>query len=398
MNWKSYLSLTLAAVLFSTVCTWSSSAAADDLPVTDGLFLWLDAADPFDSGTTPVNGSFIDIWFDKSGEGNDVSANFGGLPTLLEDAINGQPAINFFGADGLDREMVNGLAPGDTPFTAFTVMRADVDNGNERLWELVSGKAEPGFAGPRSDIDAIGFWYGFQSDGHVKLGIHFQEEARSDTLDWDGDPHILEVQYKGNREWQHFHDGGGGEGGQDADDDGSGTYTRFDGFPDPEGARLSIGNHYQHPALNVDYVGDMGDIIMYDRVLTDEERTQVGLFLENKYGIDTAYGDVGPEPFQPGDANGDYSFDTQDIIELLAANKFETGAAATFAEGDFNGDGVFNTADVVLMLAGSLFETGPYFEPAAVSAESIPEPSSIVLLLGMLALAGCAWRPRRERF
>ena len=101
--------------------------------------------------------------------------------------------------------------------------------------------------------------------------------------------------------------------------------------------------------------------------------------------------------FQPGDANGDFSVDTQDIIQVLAENKFETGEPATFAQGDFNGDGVFNTADVIEMLSVGLFETGPYFEPS-VNAESVPEPSSIVtLILGMVSLAVCGRRPRSPR-
>ena len=103
----------------------------------------------------------------------------------------------------------------------------------------------------------------------------------------------------------------------------------------------------------------------------------------------------GNPPPMAGDANGDFSVDTQDIIAVLAAAKFETGNPATFAEGDFNGDGVFNTADIIAMLSVGLFETGPYFVPAAVSAENIPEPSSLLLLaLGMVALA---MRARRGR-
>ena len=76
---------------------------------------------------------------------------------------------------------------------------------------------------------------------------------------------------------------------------------------------------------------------------------------------------------QPGDANEDRQFDTADIVQVLASNKFETGQPATWGEGDWNaapdesisdaapvGDGVFSTTDVVAALAANLFETGPY--------------------------------------
>ena len=93
-----------------------------------------------------------------------------------------------------------------------------------------------------------------------------------------------------------------------------------------------------------------------------------------------------------GDANGDKSVDTQDIIQLLAEAKYETGQPATFAQGDFDGNGVFDSTDIVRILAESLFETGPY----AASAQSVPEPSSIGLpVLGaLLALSAVGRRPR----
>ena len=71
---------------------------------------------------------------------------------------------------------------------------------------------------------------------------------------------------------------------------------------------------------------------------------------------------IGEPPFVPaaGDANGDKSVDTADIVQILAAAKFETGMAAAFGEGDFDGDGVFATSDIVAMLAAGFFETGPY--------------------------------------
>ena len=65
-------------------------------------------------------------------------------------------------------------------------------------------------------------------------------------------------------------------------------------------------------------------------------------------------------PLGSGDANNDGSVDTADIVQILAANKFETGQPATFAEGDFDFDGVFATSDIVVMLAAGLFETGRY--------------------------------------
>ena len=56
-----------------------------------------------------------------------------------------------------------------------------------------------------------------------------------------------------------------------------------------------------------------------------------------------------------GDANGDGSFDQQDIVRLLQGGKYSGGAQADWTEGDFNGDGLFNQADIVAAL-----QTGKY--------------------------------------
>jgi hypothetical protein len=56
-----------------------------------------------------------------------------------------------------------------------------------------------------------------------------------------------------------------------------------------------------------------------------------------------------------GDANGDGSFNQQDIVLVLQAGKYMTGAAVEWTEGDFNGDGLFNQADIVAAL-----QTGKY--------------------------------------
>jgi hypothetical protein len=57
-----------------------------------------------------------------------------------------------------------------------------------------------------------------------------------------------------------------------------------------------------------------------------------------------------------GDANGDGRFNQVDLAQVLAAGKYLTGEAATFAQGDFNGDGVFDTYDIVDVLIRGDFQ------------------------------------------
>lgn len=91
-----------------------------------------------------------------------------------------------------------------------------------------------------------------------------------------------------------------------------------------------------------------------------------------------------------GDSNKDLVFDSGDLVEVFTAGKFEVDADALWEEGDWNGDGRFNSADFVTAFVDGGYEAGP--RPAA--AQAVPEPSSVVLLLGALAL--CAFRRKRR--
>ena len=70
----------------------------------------------------------------------------------------------------------------------------------------------------------------------------------------------------------------------------------------------------------------------------------------------------------PGDANGDFQFDQNDIILVLEAAKYGTAEAATFAEGDWNGDGLFNQLDIIAALQTGNYLQGPYVARATDTA------------------------------
>ena len=79
--------------------------------------------------------------------------------------------------------------------------------------------------------------------------------------------------------------------------------------------------------------------------------------------------------FVPGDANRDGIVDDADAA-ILAANWQKMGDAL-WGEGDFNDDGNVDDADATLLAANW----------QASAAAQVPEPSAIVLLIGLTALA-----------
>jgi hypothetical protein len=63
---------------------------------------------------------------------------------------------------------------------------------------------------------------------------------------------------------------------------------------------------------------------------------------------------AGQKP-KAGDANGDFRFDSLDIVQVQLAGKYATGQSANWSEGDWNGDGVFDQFDIIAAL-----QTGSY--------------------------------------
>ena len=122
------------------------------------------------------------------------------------------------------------------------------------------------------------------------------------------------------------------------------------------------------------FVGAIDELAIYRGILTEE------WFQERSY--------IDDSPAIAGDANGDGKVDGSDVT-ILAGNwqkGVNDGLTATWGEGDFNGDGKVDGSDVTI-LAGNW----QYGVDAAASA--VPEPSTIVMLLGLVAgLLG--WRRR----
>ncbi len=71
----------------------------------------------------------------------------------------------------------------------------------------------------------------------------------------------------------------------------------------------------------------------------------------------------------PGDANGDGTFNSNDLLAILGSGEYEDDQPgnSTFAEGDFNGDGDFTTKDLVWVFKYGSYQSGALAARPAIS-------------------------------
>lgn len=84
-----------------------------------------------------------------------------------------------------------------------------------------------------------------------------------------------------------------------------------------------------------------------------------------------------------GDVNLDGVFDSNDLIDVVQHNLYETDEVATWTTGDFNGDCKFDSNDLIAALADGCYESGEALS-RPVETTAIPEPPTALLLTCLL--------------
>lgn len=177
--------------------------------------------------------------------------------------------------------------------------------------------------------------------------------------------------------------------------------------------------------------GGLGGTLLVRQTGPDPVKTL--LIGGQEFGIDTlrGEGDHGHAmPLLPGDADQDLDFDQLDLVQVQQAAKYLTGLPATWGEGDWDGapggqpgnppvgNGFFDQFDIIAAQQQAIYLTGPYatlaggglsedFLQQDLAADgplaggsgsgdmhlvSIPEPTTVVLLLAGLALLNLGGR------
>ena len=258
------------APLASNIAPATTAAPAPNVIPASGLQIWLRA----DLGVAAPGGS-VAIWGDQSGLDNDATLTPNAVaPTWVSNDVNGLPAVNFLPTYS-DVETIDGPIVNTTPATltlpsvlahapageVFLIIRSSVNGGGNAY----SFGNLPGSFSPYSGQIADGFMSTLGVSAYVPKGILLTNFNLYNVTSTTG-------------EWFNWIDGvylSGAVGG------GSKTENSATDAGDSEGGIL--GGYGTVP-----FVGDVAEMIVYDRSLTDAERFAVGQYLTAKYGIPTA--------------------------------------------------------------------------------------------------------------
>ena len=251
------------------VAKWTEAASTLDNPVSSGLQLWLKA----DSlSATYDDWDWIEAWTDSSNSRNAVQATVTNKPRYREDGVGGMPYVSFDGVDNYMAIPFNAFLNSEE-FTILAVTRTMWRTGTLPIISTTNGtpgSSEQGFSlsvETASGKDAIATWNEGATTGSLtttgslvpKYNGHIIGYTMDDTTA-NGQADTVKI----------FVDG----------TEGATATTGVDYVPVSATADMYIGRH------DSDYFhGGIYEILLYNRVLTTDERQQVEGYLSRKYSI-----------------------------------------------------------------------------------------------------------------
>ena len=261
-NWRPVLRRCF--ILFNVFHALGLSVSASFTPDhLTGLKLWLDAGDETTVYTTStgdtlaINDQPVGRWEDKSGSGLSAwQSTASRRPMMVEDGLNGRPVVRFSGDQWLELgDFMSGAIAGD----AFVVMRSNPASGDSALWHLGNGS-----------------WnhFTYYSDGRDIV-----ENFGSSVLRTISRPALPLSEY-------HLYNISAEPGGWHARQNGR-LFHNGGGNTVSFGAAAVLGRT-QKSSLTYNTTtlrGDIAEVLIYDRLLSEEERDAVGLYLNGKYGF-----------------------------------------------------------------------------------------------------------------
>lgn len=239
------------------LCNWANGISPFTPDTIPGLVLWLDA----NQGVTLVGGG-VSQWDDQSSSGNDFSqASAGNRPTYSSLAINGHPSIQFDGS--VPQWLLGGPGP-NFSFSLFTVQA------------IIHGHID---VNPIIGCDGLlSLWYGGDPTIAFQTLLTWYNGSGNTTIDSGvpafDDPFLAELTDDGTNIPKIYFNG---------------TLEDTLGIHDTDNNALNAANLVvgldNTAAPTYQFWGSIGEILIYNSVLSDTDRHRVEFYLNNKWSL-----------------------------------------------------------------------------------------------------------------
>lgn len=206
-----------------------------------------------------ADGSNVATWNDSSGAGNHCTAGATN-PVLQTNEINGHAVVRFAG--GAAEYLTSTLNTAFTDFTAIVVHKASAPGTNFR--RLLDKDYINGFYMGHSGADATGNQWG----GGVKYNLSPNGDF---VLSTHAGPRVLMMRRVGTSV-------------RIKSDQTDTTFTQASATGALDTTALRIGNS-NFPSSTDGYIGDIAEVLVFNRALTNVEIYNIFEFLKDKYGI-----------------------------------------------------------------------------------------------------------------
>jgi len=236
--------------------------------VQSGLALWLRA----DQGVTQSSGN-VSAWADQSINGNNASqSTSGSQPTLVTSSLNGQPVLRFNGSTGQYLGIADNSSVRVTNYTIISVI-----NPGATLSSYPIIVSRPYYAsGWTSPYDS--YQFGITPSGNLYAYGSISSSSNVGTISSNvvaSQGPILATGSYGSGVFKVYT-----KGSQVASTTVSNSPLSYNG----QTANLVIGAATSNTA-QLFYNGDIGEVLIYNRVLSSTEQQQAEAYLADKYGL-----------------------------------------------------------------------------------------------------------------
>jgi len=238
----------------------------------EDLALWLETTSKNSfTAATPTDGSSISTWYDINPQKNvKNNATAGTAPTYTASVINGLPALTF--ASASNQNLVGSLSLGGSEATFFVVAQRNTAVNNATTFTFYA-TADTGDSGSASSGNIA----------HEGASATVLQALRSSALSTtaathpgNNVPYIFTTKFDGTNNTTYLN----------AVQQPTGSPTTAASTGTFSTGSYVIGAHYTSSAVASPYYnGNIGEIIIYNRALSDFERGQVENYLSKKWSI-----------------------------------------------------------------------------------------------------------------